>query len=344
MRSTKEIIADIGTGWNLGNSMDCFGGETAWHNPRTTKEMIDEVAAGGFNLIRLPVTWHEQTGPAPEYIIRAEWLNRVKELVDYAYSNGMYVIVNMHHENKWIIPQREGFDHVMEQYKMMWKQIAEFFKAYDDHLLFEALNEPRIEYSENEWTGGSKENREYVNRLEQCFVDMVRSTGGNNKERSLLVTTVGASTSEEAVSGLRVPQDKNIIVSVHPYVPHHFCYAKDEVGSLVEWDGSLQYEIDEVMERLDRVYLRKGIPVIITEYGAVNKQMVTSAGETVPNELEVIKWAKYYLKQATRYGIPCIWWDNGYYSSGDEYFGIFNREKCDWYTPSLKEAIIENTR
>lgn len=341
MRSTKDVVQAMKTGWNLGNSMDCFGGETAWKNPKTTKEMIDVVAAAGFNTIRIPVTWHEQTGPSPEYKIADTWLARVKELVDYAYDNQMYVIVNMHHENKWIKPEKEGFEQVLEQFKIMWKQIATYFSCYDDHLLLEALNEPRIEFSENEWTGGSEENREYVNRLVAAFVEAVRSTGGNNQERSLLVTTVGASVSEEAIQGLCVPQDSHIAVSLHPYTPHHFCYSKDEIGSLEVWDGSLNKEIDEVMELINAAFIKKGIPVVITEYGAVNKTYVNAEGMEVSNEEEVIKWATYYLEKATDIGVPCIWWDNGYYNSGDEYFGIFNRSDLSWFTPNLKGAIIE---
>lgn len=340
MRSTKEIVQAMNVGWNLGNSMDCFGGETAWGNKKTTKEMIDAVAVAGFKTIRIPVTWHEQTGPSPEYKISQSWLIRVKEIVDYAYDNHMYVIVNMHHENKWIKPKEEGFKLVLEQFKIMWKQIATYFIGYDDHLLFEALNEPRIEFSENEWTGGSEENREYVNQLDAAFVEVIRSTGGNNKERSLLVTTVGASASEEAIQGLRIPEDSHIAVSLHPYTPHHFCYAKDETGSLEVWDGSLNKEIDEVMARINDAYIKKGIPVVITEYGAVNKVYLNDEGNEVSNEEEVIKWATYYLKKATSIGVRCIWWDNGYYSSGDEYFGIFDRSNCAWFTPKLKDAIV----
>lgn len=344
MRDTKTIIQSMKTGWNLGNSMDCFGGETAWGNPKTTKEMIDAVAAAGFNTIRIPVTWHEQTGQAPEYKIAQSWLERVKELVDYAYDNKMYVIVNMHHENKWIKPQKDGFNQVIEQYKIMWNQIATYFADYDDHLLFEAMNEPRIEFSENEWTGGSEENREYVNQLEGAFVEEVRSTGGNNADRTILITTVGASASEEAIYGLRIPEDEHIAVSIHPYTPHHFAYANDAIGSVAVWDGSLNKEIDEVMERIYEAYISKGVPAIITEYGAVNKLYVNEEGKEVPNEDEVIKWVNYYLSKASSIGVPCIWWDNGYYTSGDEYFGIFNRSDCTWFTPKLKDAIISATR
>lgn len=339
MRRINDVVKDMGRGWNLGNAMDCFGGETAWGNPKTTKEMIDAVAKAGFHTLRIPVTWHEQTGPKPEYRIHLSWLNRVKEIVDYGYENDMYVIINMHHENNWIRPQKEGFELVLDQYTKMWKQIADYFKGYDDHLLFEALNEPRIEFSKDEWTGGSQENRQYVNELENAFVKVVRGTGGNNIYRSLLITTVGAAVTEEAVQGLQVPQDEYVGVSVHPYVPHHFCYANDEIGSLALWDGSLNKDIDEVMERLDRVFISKGVPVVITEYGAVNKSILTDENQTITNEDEVIKWAEYYLESAKKLGIPCIWWDNGFYTSGDEYFGIFDRIHCTWYTNKLKDKL-----
>ena len=146
--SSVELVADMKIGWNLGNTLDAVGGvgimsETAWGNPKTKQEMIDKILEAGFNVIRIPVTWDGHFGPAPEYKIHDIWLARVKEVVDYAYNKGAYVIINTHHE-EWYMPTEENKVANGEQISALWTQIAEYFKEYDEHLIFEGLNEPRL--------------------------------------------------------------------------------------------------------------------------------------------------------------------------------------------------------
>ena len=145
--SSQELVADMKLGWNLGNTLDATGGialesERAWGNPTTTQEMIDEVLAQGFNVIRIPVTWEGHFGDGPDYKVHEIWMNRVQEVVDYAYNKGAYVILDIHHE-EWHFPSEENKEAASEILTALWTQIAERFKDYDEHLIFDGLNEPR---------------------------------------------------------------------------------------------------------------------------------------------------------------------------------------------------------
>ncbi len=330
----QELVGEMKTGWNLGNTLDAEGGETAWGNPVTTHEMIDTVAAAGFNVIRLPTTWGEKMDE--EFKVREDWMKRVHEVVDYAMDNDMYVILNTHHETSWIKPDPTKLDDVLPKFTSLWKQIAEEFEPYGDHLLFEGLNEPRIIGGEGEWTGGTADGRKAINTLNKAFVDTVRATGGNNEKRALLITTFGAQVTKAAVADLEIPDDGRIIVSLHAYTPYAFTYNNHESWERFEFDDYVQEEIDHMYRYIDKYLIPENIPVIITEYGSVSK---LKPGETERNDNENIKWAEYYLGQAKERGIPCVIWDNGYYKSGNELFGLLNRKNLTWYRPELVETI-----
>ena len=340
--SAAEIIAEMGTGWNLGNTMDSEeGGETGWGNPVTTKEMIDEVHRAGFDTLRIPTTWKNSMGGAPDYTVDSEWLKRLEEIVGYALENDMYVIINTHHDTDWIKPQYEDVENVKVQLAALWTQIAEYFKDYGDHLIFEGLNEPRIVGGANEWNGGTEEGRDCLNQLNDVFVKTVRATGGNNETRTLLITTFAAQPAASGVSALIVPDDKYVGVSIHAYTPYRFTY--DSVGeswNTAVFDGSCASEIDSLFAGLNEAFISKGIPVIITEYGSVSKMIDKTW--YITNTEEVAKWAKHYVSAAEKYGIPCVWWDNGYHKSGNELFGIFNRRELTWYEPEVVTAIMES--
>lgn len=336
--SIQELVAEMNTGWNLGNTLDADGGETAWGNPVTTHEMIDAVREAGFNTIRIPTTWDKHFIEGDDYKIDEEWMKRVNEIVDYAFDNEMYVILNSHHETDWIKPTMAEVDGVLPKFKAMWTQIAENFKEYGDHLLFEGLNEPRIIGGENEWGGGTADNRQALNVLNKAFVDTVRATGGNNSTRGLLITTVAAAVTDNSLRDLEIPDDKNIIVSLHAYTPYDFTYKGGR--DIFYYDESVGSSIDWLFNLIDSYFAEKKIPVIITEYGSVNK---IESFDVVPNPRyeENVKWVTRYLERAKQSGIPCVWWDNGVHYMGDELFGIFDRENCTWYTPDLIDAIMK---
>lgn len=158
--TAKELISQMKTGWNLGNSLDSLGGgETAWNNPATTKQMIDMIHDGGFDIIRIPVTWGHHMSGAPDYTVDADFMDRVNEVVDYAIADGMYVILEIHHEpDSWLIPDSEHMAEAEPQFTALWKQIAEHFRDYGDKLVFESMNEPRVKGKPHEWTGETRTN------------------------------------------------------------------------------------------------------------------------------------------------------------------------------------------
>lgn len=332
-----QLIAEMTVGWNLGNSLDATSAsglkaETSWGNPKTTKAMIDAVKARGFNTIRIPVTWGGHLGKAPDYTVDKAWMDRVQEVVNYAIDDGMYVILDSHHEESWRIPDNAHIDAVNDEVYRLWVQIAERFINYGDHLVLEGLNEPRVSGGTNEWNGGTAEGRRCIDRLNQTFIDAVRSTGGNNSTRLLLVTTFASSSVSQAINDVAVPKDKNIAFSIHSYTPYQFTYNSNQIWELFSWDGSHDYEITNMFNDLKKAFLDKGVPVIITEFGAVNKN---------GNDADVARWVTVYLQTAKKLGIPCVWWDNGYYSSGNELFGIFDRNGIKWFTDTVVDAIMK---
>ncbi len=335
--SPTDLVSEMHTGWNLGNTFDSFGTdtvecETSWGNPKTTKEMIDAIHQKGFDLIRIPTTWMDHMGDAPDYTIDPEWLKRVEEVINYALDNEMYVILNTHHEEDWRIPDEAHIEEADRRHRILWTQIADYFKDYGDHLIFEGLNEPRIKDDEHEWDGGTDEVRTCLNRLNKTFVDTVRSSGGKNENRLLLITSVAASPLPVTIDALEIPDDDHLGVSIHAYTPYAFTFDIDEDWELNSWDGSHKRDILTVFSDCKRVFIDKGIPVIITEYGAINKN----------DDIEdVTKWVTDYLTIAKENGVPCIWWDNGQFEQGNEHFAIFNRNDLTWYRESVVDAIVD---
>ena len=332
-----KIIANMTVGWNLGNTLDSQGSvETAWGNPMTTQEMIDAVAEAGFNTVRLPVTWYCRADG--EMTVKESWLARVKEVVDYCYNNDMYVILNTHHETSWHIPSVAKADEVEKKFVHLWQQIAEYFKDYDEHLIFEGMNEPRVVGSAAEWNGGTTEERQIVSRLNQAFVDTVRATGGNNTTRVLLITSYGANSSRIAMYAVKVPNDPYVGVSIHAYTPYAFTFNTKNDYDLKVWDGSKNGDIDAVFRDINDIFIKKGIPVVLTEFGSENKANLPGGEDNLAARCE---WIDYYITKAKEYGVPCVHWDNNVHSGSGELFGVLNRKTLEWYDPEYIEAMMD---
>ncbi|MBQ8928178.1 MAG: cellulase family glycosylhydrolase [Oscillospiraceae bacterium] len=328
MRSAAQIVSELHIGWNLGNTLDCYNvdwqadSETAWGNPKTTKAMIDSVKAQGFSAVRIPVTWGDHLSGGNT--VDGAWMDRVQEVVDYAVSDGMYVILNMHHDDyTWLNPTYADETAVTEKYTAIWSQIAARFRDYDDHLLFEGLNEPRVIGSANEWTGGTPEERDVINHLLAAFVRTVRDSGGNNAGRALVVTTHAASITDAALDGLVLPDDGNLIVSIHNYAPWKF--TAGDFPSESSFTDAGRAELDREFDTLRSKFLDRGIPVIIGEFGAENKN---NAGDRTA-------YYSYYISAAAQRGIPCFIWDNGV-ASGEGSYGLLDRTSLSW-----KDGIAE---
>lgn len=339
--NAMEFVKNIKIGWNLGNTLDCYGSwisgdtpnyETAWGNPVTTEDMIKTVKKAGFNAVRIPTSWGEHTDQNNK--VDEAWMKRVKEVVDYAIDNDMYVILNMHHENDWLKLTDKEKAAAQKRFKAIWEQICKTFKNYDEHLIFEAMNEPRTEGSAQEWNGGTKAERDIVNEYNQIFVDTVRASGGNNKTRYIMVTPYAASSSPSALKALKIPNDDRVIVSVHAYLPYNV--ALNAGSGDKELTDNYKREMDYFFKNLNDIFIKKGHAVIIGEFGTINKK----------NDAERIKIAKYYVSEAKKLGIPCFWWDNGGFGENgpNESFGLFDRRNLKWKFNEIVKALIASAK
>ena len=213
--------------------------------------MIDKVKEMGFNTMRFPVTWGGHVGQAPDYKINKEWLDRVEEVVNYALSNDMYAIINLHHENSWLVPTYAQEKRSTEQLVKIWEQVATRFKDYGDYLIFETMNEPRVENSPNEWSGGTPENRQVINNFNLAAVNTIRSTGGNNAKRHIMIPAHAASAIDVALNDLVIPNnDDRIIISIHNYSPYFFAM---DVNGTASWGSSS--DRSSLAGELDALYI-----------------------------------------------------------------------------------------
>lgn len=346
--TAKEIAAQMGIGWNLGNTFDATNGnkanvysqETSWGNPRVTPELIHRVKEAGFTTIRIPVTWYRQLSNDGTYTIEPAFLARVKEVVDMAFNEGLFVIINMHHE-EWLNCKTLDTDYekIGIQLAAIWRQVADTFADYDQHLIFEGMNEPRMKGTSVEWNG-NEAGIAAVNYLNQVFVNTVRTDAkGYNAERALMIPTYAASSSAAAMAALEIPvwngaPAKNIIISVHSYTPYDFCLS-DTMVNFNKLVTNHTMPIDMIFYNVKGIFLKNDIPVVIGETGATNKD------NTVARE----NWAFYMGKQAATFGVPIVIWDNGHKgNSGGECHPWLNRGKNDKEIspfPTVLQALFD---
>ena len=345
--TAAEIVAQMGLGWNLGNTFDAHHGNTrdvysqeqSWGNPKVTPEMIRKVKEAGFKTIRIPVTWYRQLSKDGAYTINAAFMARVKEVVDWAYAEGLFVIINVHHEDTWLNVKNLDTDYekIGVQLAAIWRQVADTFAEYDQHLIFEGMNEPRMKGGDQEWNG-NKAAYAAVNYLNQVFVDTIRTDAkGHNGERALMIPTYAASSSSAQMQALEIPQwngapAENIIASVHCYTPYDFCLS-DEMTNFNKLFTSHTMPIDMIFYSIKGIFLDKGIPVIIGETSATNKD------NTVARE----NWAYYMGKKSASYGVPIVIWDNGSHgnSGGECHVWIERRGEELTPFPTVLNALFE---
>jgi endoglucanase len=339
--TAAQVVADIGIGWNLGNTLDSSGDwlganpsvsrvESAWGNPVTTKANIDAIKNAGFNAIRIPVTWH--TFVDKDNNINPSWMARVKQIVDWAIANDMYVILNTHHDNPLFKFQNVDMPETTVVFTRVWEQIAATFRDYDHRLIFLSLNEPRTYDTPNQWTGGTPEERTNLNTLNQIFVDTVRASGGNNVHRILMVPTYAAGATTPALNDFRVPNDplnsvNKIVMSVHTYSP--FAWAHDGRG-VYDANGltTIRRDLDRVQGRANAL----GVPVILGEWGSIAACDLRQRAQH----------AEDYVREARARGMATFWWDNGGFGTDQNGhgFGIYDRRNNTFPFPSIIEAML----
>lgn len=321
--SSFDLVAEMGVGWNLGNWFDVTDRDkTVWGNPTPSKAMIDMVKAMGFKTLRIPVTWGTHQNETAPYEIESSYLNQVQAVVDYGFENQMHVILNVHHDNDWVIPSAESATETEARLMSLWTQVANHFTAYNDSLIFETLNEPRIEGIPEEWSGGTTAGRGFINDFNRVAVDAIRATGGNNELRHIMIPTWAASTVPAAMDALVIPNDdQKIIISLHSYFPWPFAGEASIPWGTDQDKTALQGELDKIQQKWITEASR---PVILGEWGSVEE-----------NDLQTrIAYAEFYAREAADRGLLTIVWDDG------GRFRMFNRHGLRWDYESLAETIV----
>lgn len=357
----SQIVEAMGPGWNLGNQLesvtDNVPEETNWGNPVITEKLIQSVKAAGFKSIRIPVSYFAKIDDDKDYTIDSKWLDRVQEVVDCCIKNDLYAVINIHGDGyntidgSWLLCNGKNQTEIKKKYKKVWKQIAERFKNYDEHLLFESMNE--------EFDGSySEPNKEYyqnINDYNQIFVDTVRKTGDNNTKRWLIIP--GWNTNIDYTAGdygFKLPTDQyrnksidkeeqRIMISVHYYSPWDFCGGENCV--ITQW-GNEADDPSKTSTTCDETYMKnqlnlmkttfadKGYPVFIGEYGSINKTSYDSE-----NEYYRAYFARKLCQLSRKNGCIPMYWDNGY--NGVHGFGLFDRTTCEITQPVIIDAIME---
>lgn len=363
-QSAFDITSQMIIGWNLGNSLDSTGNLSidsspkkfamAWGNPEPTKELIETVKNGGFNTIRIPTTWYQHLyfdESTQTYQIDDKWMAYVKQFVDYAYDMDMFVILNVHHEN-WVNVEKftdETYKDASRKLTDIWTRISTEFKDYDQHLIFEGMNEPRETNnpSNSEWGDGDANSWNYINKLNDVFVDTVRNQGSvYNKERLLMLPGYHAGNSVATIQAIEIPEDAgNVALSVHAYNPYFFCMDTSNMANHT-YPGKSGYgsdyktELETMFNSYKNIIQNKGVPIVMGEFSASDFNNTESR----------INWAKDYLSMAKDAGIPCVLWDNNVVaddvtdpSAAGEAHGYIYRLTNTWYKNSAPviEAMME---
>ena len=332
----------MGLGFNIGNSLDAVGGETAWGNPLITKALVDAIKAAGFNSIRLPVAW-SQFSDANNFIIKAEWLNRVEEVVNYALVNDMYVMINIHWDGGWMQPTNADKDYVNNRLAIMWQQIATHFRDYDDHLLFAGTNEVMVE---GDYGTPTTEYYTVQNSFNQTFVKTVRKTGGRNVYRQLIVQGFNTNI-DHTINFFTMPLDTTpdrLMVEVHFYDPFSFTLeeANDntsqwgqnatDISKTAGWGD--EAAVDAQFLKMRDHFFDQNIGIILGEYGAISRNKIAD------HEQYRIYWNEYITQAAIDNKMVPFYWDNGY--TGEHSLGLFNRATAAEAYPNLIDAITQS--
>lgn len=338
--TSVQLTQLMGIGWNAGNSLDAIGGETAWGNPPITQQLINSVKAAGFKTLRLPVAW-SKFSDANNFVIQTAWMDRVEQVVNYALNADMYVVMNIHWDSGWMQPTYAQQAYVNNRLNIMWTQIANRFKNYDERLLFAGTNEVMVE---GDYGTPTAEYYTVQNSFNQTFVNTVRATGGKNANRFLVVQGFNTNI-DHTVNFAKIPTDtanNRLLMEVHYYDPYNFTLNTD--SNITQWGKNAtnpaitetwadEAWADSQFQKMKVNFVDKGIGVILGEYGVVSR---THVGH---HEAYRVYWNEYITKSAYNHGLVPIYWDNGYGANGG--FALFDRASGAQLYPNLIQAIVK---
>jgi aryl-phospho-beta-D-glucosidase BglC (GH1 family) len=346
MSSTSvQLAAKINLGWNIGNTMEAPGGETGWGNPPITENYIKFVKQSGFNAIRIPCAWYSHMDNASTAHIDTNWLKRVKQVVQYCVNNDMYVLLNIHWDGGWLeqnctVAKK---DSVNAMQKAFWEQIAKTMRDFDEHLMFASANEPNV---------ADATQMAVLLSYHQTFINAVRSTGGRNAYRSLVIQGDSKLISVNAFP--TDPTPNRIMYEEHNYTPFQFCGLGDDASwgkmfyywgaanhSTIEPDRNPNWDCEENAQTLyfqgiKAKFIDKGIPVLMGEYGAFRR----GGSAHIPKDLalhnkSVDDWITFTTKTAIANGVKPFWWDTG---------GILDRSNNTVKDQRSLDAIIAGSK
>ncbi|MEU5155692.1 cellulase family glycosylhydrolase [Glycomyces sp. NPDC021274] len=321
--NAEEQVAAMQPGWNVGNTLDALGGETNWGNPMITEAQLGAVRAAGYNSIRLPVTWDEFTGPAPDYTIAPERIERVAQVVDWALANELQVMLNIHHDSwMWIDQLPSDNDNVMAKFEAMWSQIATRFKDYPAELSFESNNEPAFE-------GVTLEEGDVYNaELNQAFYDVVRNSGGNNGDRLLVLPSLHTNAEQVRLDPLKTMieglDDDMVAATIHYYGFWPFTV---NIAGFTTFNEQVQQDLAGYFQRAHDTLVANGIPVIVGEWAVFNYSHWS------PERIEQGEMLKFFEDlqfQARENELTTMLWDAGQF---------LDRETLEWRDPYIAERL-----
>lgn len=365
--NAHDFSRSVVMGWNLGNALESAGAdwnnatqkwtntwvtdynewETGWGNPKTTKEMIMAVKKAGFNAIRIPVRWVPHVTSYSTMAVDPTWMARVRQVVDWCLDLDMIVILNTHHE-KWLElnPLYSKQDANLRKLKMLWTNIANEFRDYDQRLVFAGTNEVIDDWS----LAPNAEKQAVQNSYNQTFVSAVRATGGRNYYRNLVIQTYACSPGY-GLSGLTFPEDPvkdRLSIEFHYYDPYNYCSGDIENGCYYYWGsqyssygstppGDDERKMRNLFAQIRNAWYEKGYGVVIGEYGVSHHvdSKATAAIKARQEENESY-YVQTLVSEARKNGFAAFVWDNNTFGNGTEKFGIFDRHS--------KMAISESAR
>lgn len=322
--AAQAVVAAMQPSWNLGNSLDAIPDETAWGNPAATKATFDAVRAEGYRSVRIPVTWSNAQDAAAPYTIDPAYLARVKQVVDYALSDGLYVDLNVHHDSwQWIADMAADHDAVRARFDATWRQIAAVFKDESRRLLFESVNEPQF----NNATDAQK--YQLLDELNRSFHSIVRSSGGRNADRTLILPTLGCSGDQAAeddlVATITGMGDPNVAATVHYY---SFWPFSVNIAGFTTYNEQTRQDLLDSFARLRTTFQSRGIPVYLGEWGLLSYPDYTHT-DTVERG-EALKYFEQFEYQARINGVTTALWDAG---------SFLDRNTLRWRDPATAALL-----
>lgn len=322
---TMDAVAAMQPSWDLGNTLDAIPDETSWGNPLVTKALFDAVKAEGFRSVRVPVTWDSHQSATAPYTIDPTWMARVKQVVDWALSDGLYVEINLHHDSwEWISAMTTDHDNVLARFDATWTQIATAFKDEPRKLLFESVNEPQFA------NATAAQDTQFMDELNTAFFTIVRHSGGKNGARLLVLPTLGCTPDQNLMDDLSAEiaslHDANLIATVHYY---GFWPFSVNIAGFTTFNAQTQQDMTDAFGRMYNTFVAKGIPVYLGEYG-----LLSSPDYTNPNSIveqgEMLKYFEMLGDEARINHVTTALWDAG---------SFINRNTLRWRYPALIDQI-----